>query len=84
MGIEADPRPSRRVVHLDPSGAWAEVVEGVLRIDPALDGMAFEDHIALADRELLAGSDEDLLFHQVDPRDLFGDGMLDLNALVDL
>lgn len=46
--------------------------------------MAFENHIALADRKFLAGSDENLLFHQVYARDLFGDGMLDLNALVDL
>ncbi|KAG1247821.1 hypothetical protein G6F65_019957 [Rhizopus arrhizus] len=53
---------------------------GVFGVDAALDGVAGEHHVALLDRQLLAGGDLQLLGHQVDAGDHFGDRMLHLDA----
>src|SRR3546814_1659104 len=55
-------------------------LERVFGVDAKLDGMALEDHIALAQKEFFAGGDLDLLLHKVNARNHFGDGVLDLNA----
>src|SRR3546814_19394249 len=44
--------------------------------------MPLDLHIALAQGELLAGGDQNLLLHQVDTRDHFGNGMFDLNTRI--
>ena len=68
----------------DPAGRGAEVVVGVLGVDPALDRVAADRDVLLGEREGLAGGDPDLLLDQVDPRDHLGDGVLDLDPGVDL
>ena len=44
--------------------------------------MAAQLYILLTQTQLLAGSDVDLLLHQIHPRDHLGDRMLDLDARV--
>jgi len=46
--------------------------------------VAAELHVLLADRELLAGSNENLLLHEIDAGDHLRHRMLDLEAWVDL
>ena len=64
-------------------GLGAERV-GVLRVDAALDRVAGEGHIALLERQPLAGGDADLLLDDVDARDELRDAVLDLQAGVRL
>ena len=45
----------------------------VLRVDPAFDGMARECDVILGETERGAGSDAELLDHQIDARNHFGD-----------
>ena len=75
-----------------PPGAWYDVmrpgdgtnVYGILGVDPALDRVAASHDVALAERELLARGDADLLLHDVDAGDELGHRMLDLHARVHL
>src|SRR6267143_1778056 len=57
---------------------------GVLRVDPALHGVAFEPHGVLAVTERLAAGDPDLLAHQVDAGEELGHGVLDLDSRIHL
>ena len=65
------------------------MVLGILGGDAALHGHAAGFDLVLLRNvqrrlvELTALRDEDLRFHQVDARDHFGDGVLDLNARID-
>ena len=65
-------------------GRRAKIVVGVFGVDPALDRMAADDDVLLAERQRLAGGDPDLLLDQVDAGDHLGDGVLDLDPGVDL
>ena len=61
----------------------------VLGGDPALNGVAVELHVVLRGdagglHEALALGDEDLRAHDVDAGDLFGHGVFDLHAGIDL
>src|SRR3546814_16553339 len=56
--------------------------ESVFGVDAAFNGMPLDLHIALAQGDLLAGGDQNLLLHQVDTRDHFGNGMFDLNTRI--
>ena len=67
----------------DASGRWNEGI-GVLCIDAAFDGVAAKIEMADDVANFLAGGDADLRFHEIDARDHFGDGMLDLDARVHL
>ena len=53
---------------------------GVFGVDAALDGVAGEFDVGLGVAQRLAGGDADLLAHQVDAADHFGDGVFDLEA----
>ena len=52
----------------------------VLGIDAALDGVAVEFHVALRQREIVAGGDADLFDDEVDVGDHLGHRMLHLDA----
>src|SRR5207237_2943209 len=52
------------------------------RIDPALDRMAALHDVALAQAELVAGRDANLLLDDVDPRHELGHRVLDLNPRI--
>src|SRR5262249_7696264 len=56
----------------------------VFGVDPALDRMAFENHVLLGERKREAGGDANLLANQVDAGDGFGDRVLDLQTGVHL
>src|SRR5579883_115673 len=75
--------PAGRMIAADQPGRRQESL-GALGIDPALDRMAADLEIALLQRQLLAGRDEDLLAHQIDAGDQLGHRMLDLQARVHL
>ena len=78
------PGPARLAVGRDPPRRRQEAAGDVLGVDPALDRVAAQLHVLLPDGERLAGGDEDLLPHEVDPGHLLGDGVLDLDAGVHL
>ena len=64
------------------AGRGHESVDGVLAVDAELERVAAHLGVEVGDR--LARRDAELLAHQVHARDLFGDGVLDLQASVDL
>ena len=84
VAVEAHAASAGCVVHLDLAGAGPEIVPRILGVDAALDGMAGGLDVALRQFQRLAHRDENLLLHQIDAGDLLGDGVLDLDALVDL
>src|SRR5207245_318370 len=55
-----------------------------LCVDAALDGVALDPDLLLAERERLSGRERDLLLHQVDAGGGLGDGVFDLDARVHL
>src|SRR3954463_7136615 len=63
----------------DGAGRGAEG-EGIFRIDAALDGMALESDVLLAEGQWRAGGDADLLAHDINAGNGFGDGMLHLQT----
>src|SRR4029077_7471741 len=83
VGVEPDPRPSRRMVGSDLPRRGRET-EGILGVDSALDGVAANLDVLLPHRELLSGGDADLLLNDIDSRDHLRYGMLDLNARIHL
>ena len=70
------------IVH-DLAGRWPKR-HRILGVDPALDGVTVEFHVALVQRQIAAGSDPNLLCDQVDVGDHLGDRVFDLNARVHL
>ena len=82
MGIHAHAAAAGLVIHLDAAGAGAEIVERVLGVDAAFDGVALELNVALRMPQRLAHRDHDLVAHQVNAGHLLGDRVLDLDALV--
>ena len=56
----------------------------VLGVDPALDRVAGEPHVLLAEQERLAGGDQHLLAHEVEAGHELGHRVLDLDAGVHL
>src|SRR5262245_12972612 len=84
MTIHPHPPATRLVVHFYPTWAGSEVIKGILRINPAFDGMPFKLNVALRMAERFAHRDHDLVTYQVDASDLLGDRMFDLYSLVHL
>src|SRR5471030_2809226 len=81
--INADAGAARRVPGGDAARRRREL-ERVLGVDAALDGVAGQHHVALAEAQLLAVGDADLFLHDVDAGDHFGDRVFDLHAGVHL
>ena len=65
MAVHPRAAPARRVIHLHPARARAEIVEGVLGVDAAFDGVAAQVDVALRQAQRLAHGDGDLEFDQV-------------------
>ena len=59
-----------------------EIVAGIFRAQPHLDGMAGEFDVLLLQPERLAGGDAQLQLDEIEPGDRLGDGMLDLQPRV--
>ena len=51
----------------------------ILRVDPALNGMALDLYLVLSHRQRLPGRDPDLLYDQIQPRNHLSNRMLNLN-----
>mmetsp|Transcript_17481 Transcript_17481/g.52412 ORF Transcript_17481/g.52412 Transcript_17481/m.52412 type:complete len:444 (+) Transcript_17481:350-1681(+) len=68
MAVHAHVGPPRRQVAGDPPWAGTEVLEGILRVDAALDGMPLQLDVILGDGELLTHGHLDLLLDEVQPR----------------
>ncbi len=82
--VDAGPGAAGRHVDVEPAGGGREVAIGVLGVDAALDRVAAQHDVILADRQRLAGGDADLLPDQVDARDHLADRVLDLDPRVHL
>ncbi len=80
--IDAHTRPARRLELLDGARRRQEVPACVLAVEAELDRVCVRRRVVIA--ELLAAGDAELLAHEVDTRHLLGDGVLDLQARVDL
>ena len=66
------PGPPGHAERVDHAGRRRERV-GILGVDAALDGVAGERHVALLERQPLAGGNPDLLLDDVDAGDHLGD-----------
>src|ERR1041385_8294354 len=84
MAVDTNAAAPRLIVHLDAARAGPEIIEGILCIDAAFDGMAFELEIALRMFERFTHRNHDLIAHQIDAGHFFGDGMFDLDPLIHL
>src|SRR6185295_8865727 len=82
--VDAHADSARRKIGCDGAGGRPEVVLGVFRIDAALDSMALERDLLLCDFKRETGCNRDLMAHDVDRGNLFGDSMFDLEPRVHL
>jgi hypothetical protein len=79
--IDTNSRASGHYKFAYRASAWPEFVERILRVDAELDGCSASLDANIVERlagELTALGDGDLLGHEIDASDEFGDGMLDL------
>ena len=89
-GVEADPHAAGRAVGGHPSVVGEKAVLGVFGRDAALDRRPHRaDRVLVAEADLrivesVALGDADLPTDDVDPGDLLGDGVLDLDPRIDL
>ena len=83
MRVDAHARAARTFEALHGAGARHERVR-ILGVDAALDRVAGELDVFLAQREFFAGRDQQLLAHEIDAGDQLGHRMLDLDARVHL
>src|SRR5690606_37513373 len=83
VAVHAHAGAARGVEVLHQAGAGQEA-DRILGIDAALDGVAGEADVLLAQAQLLAAGDQQLLAHQVDAGDHLGHRALDLDAGVHL
>src|SRR5450830_180735 len=83
MRVHAHARAARRVPGRDAPRRRGEL-ERVFGVDAALDGVAGQHHVALAEAQLLAAGDADLFLHDVDAGDHFRHRVFDLHARVHL
>ncbi len=82
--VGAHARAARGVVAGDLAEAGQEVVLRVFSVDPELQGETTVLDVFLLDRQWQAGRDADLLAHDVDAGDFFGDGVFHLHPGVHL
>ncbi len=80
--VQTHARTGRGVETGDGAGGGQEVAARVLTVDPELEGVPAQRRVVVA--EFLAVGDTEHLPHQVDAGDFLGDGVLDLQAGVDL
>ena len=83
-GVPAHGRVVGRHEGVECARGGEEPPVGVLGVEAGLDGVARRREVALGPAQRLAGGDAELLADQVDAGDLLGDGVLDLEAGVDL
>ncbi len=83
-GVDAQAFALRELQRQQPAGRGQKAALGVLGVKPRLDRVAVERHLRLRERELFAGRDAELPFHQIEPGHGFGHRMLDLQPRVHL
>ncbi len=83
-GVDAQALALRELQRHQLAGRRQEAALGIFRIKPRLDRVAIEWHLRLAERQLFAGGDAELPFHQIEAGDGFGHRMLDLQPRVHL
>jgi hypothetical protein len=85
VGVVLTAVTTRRTVHLNLASIRSKALRGVLGRDTALEGEASCRDVVLGKTELLergASSDLDLGGDDIDAGDFFGDGVLDLAAIL--
>ena len=80
VGVDADASPAWRVVEADVARAGLEIFLWILGVDSALNGMTARLGLNDIATQMLTSSDLDLLLHEIASVDLFGDGVLHLDA----
>ncbi len=75
-----DAKIIRHLPQRHPAGLRHEIMAGILRTQPYLDGVTGKLNIFLLKSERLAAGDAQLQFDEIKPGDRLGDGMLDLQA----
>src|SRR5688572_18942131 len=81
--VDAHAGAARRVEVADQAGRRHERLR-ILGVDAALDRVAGDRDVGLADRQLPAAGDQQLFLDEIDAGDHLGDRMLDLDARVHL
>src|ERR1043166_1702351 len=84
MAIDSHSTAARLVIHLDSSRAGPKIIEGILGIDSAFNGMSLELDVTLRVPQRFAHCNHDLIAHEIYSCDFFSYRVLDLNALVHL
>ncbi len=84
VGIDADAGAAGDFEAFDLSRARHESSAPVLGVDPAFDGVAVDFDIALPEGQFFAACDAEAGGDDIDAGDHLGDGVLDLDAGVDL
>ena len=80
--VDAHTDSAGRQIRRHGSCTRQEIVFGVFRIDPTLNGMALQDDVFLLDAEWKACRDLNLIPYDVNRRDLLGHGVLDLESWI--
>jgi len=78
--VEADARAGRNLARENFSGGWEEIVVGIFGVETNFHGVAARGDGFPCEWEAMACGDGDLEFDEVEASDLFGDGMLNLQA----
>ena len=81
-GVEADAGATERLELVDAAGLGQKAAPRVFAVDAELDRVAERFGVVVVERAALG--EAELLAHEVDAGHLFGDGVLDLQARVDL
>ena len=79
-----DPRVFRKTEMVQRTSRGQKPFCRIFGIDARLEGMAVQLDLFLIERQLLAGGDAQLPFHQIEPGHEFGHRMLDLQSRVHL
>src|SRR5262245_11579694 len=80
-GLDPNARTTRNAEHVNDAGRRDQGLR-IFGIDPALDRVAGERHLALLERQPLASGDPNLLLDDVDAGHHFGDRVFDLQPRV--
>jgi len=81
--IEANAGATGRMARKNFSGRREKIIVWIFGVEPHFHGVAARRDGLPGKRQTMAGGDGDLQLHQIEPRDLLRDGMLDLKTRVD-
>ena len=84
MAVDSHPGPSRQMERRNSSRRRAEIPGRIFSIDATLQGVSPQIDVFLGIAQMLARSNPDLLFDQIQPGDQFGNRMFYLDSGIHL